>query len=105
MGGANAKLLKKVDDAAAGSVGKYVDRLFEEYDQDKSGFVEGEEYAKFVADCTTYMVNDLKKLGHEYSEEDIKSWITQWVDPDSNGKISRAELHANLPGVLNAGET
>eukprot|EP01001_Neometanema_parovale_P000793 NODE_10898_length_572_cov_74.962138_g10620_i0.p1 GENE.NODE_10898_length_572_cov_74.962138_g10620_i0~~NODE_10898_length_572_cov_74.962138_g10620_i0.p1 ORF type:complete len:105 (+),score=43.70 NODE_10898_length_572_cov_74.962138_g10620_i0:73-387(+) len=103
MGGNAGKMLKSIDNAEGGA-SKEIDKLFNKFDKDKSGELSGAEYDSFMAEGTKYMLADLKQAGHDYDEATIKGWLKQWIDPNGDGKISRAEMQANLKAVLDAGE-
>eukprot|EP01013_Petalomonas_cantuscygni_P030899 TRINITY_DN5698_c0_g1_i1.p1 TRINITY_DN5698_c0_g1~~TRINITY_DN5698_c0_g1_i1.p1 ORF type:complete len:104 (+),score=8.01 TRINITY_DN5698_c0_g1_i1:1-312(+) len=103
MGASAGKLLASID-SGKGNVGGEVDKLFDLLDKDKSGVLEGKEYQSFMDEATKYMLGDLKKAGHNYDEPTIRAWLKQWIDANGDGKITRAELKANLKAVLDAGE-
>eukprot|EP01010_Urceolus_cornutus_P002119 NODE_2722_length_480_cov_225.373550_g2145_i0.p1 GENE.NODE_2722_length_480_cov_225.373550_g2145_i0~~NODE_2722_length_480_cov_225.373550_g2145_i0.p1 ORF type:complete len:124 (-),score=58.32 NODE_2722_length_480_cov_225.373550_g2145_i0:108-425(-) len=103
MGGNAGKLLKGIDKDGKNTT-KEIDKLFKIYDKDKSGTLTGSEYEKFLDDATKYMLNDLNSSGHKYDYSTIHGWIKMWIDKNGDGRIDRAELHANLKAVLDAGE-
>eukprot|EP00996_Jenningsia_fusiforme_P005837 NODE_6910_length_523_cov_56.540084_g6480_i0.p1 GENE.NODE_6910_length_523_cov_56.540084_g6480_i0~~NODE_6910_length_523_cov_56.540084_g6480_i0.p1 ORF type:complete len:105 (+),score=34.22 NODE_6910_length_523_cov_56.540084_g6480_i0:84-398(+) len=104
MGGnQSAAILKKIDQST-GNTDKEIDKLFNKLDKDHSGALEGKEYQNFFDEATAYMLGDLKKAGHAYDEPTIRQWLKQWLDPNADGKITRAEMKANLKAVLDAGE-
>eukprot|EP00996_Jenningsia_fusiforme_P005094 NODE_5998_length_616_cov_423.155203_g5595_i0.p2 GENE.NODE_5998_length_616_cov_423.155203_g5595_i0~~NODE_5998_length_616_cov_423.155203_g5595_i0.p2 ORF type:complete len:104 (-),score=36.01 NODE_5998_length_616_cov_423.155203_g5595_i0:190-501(-) len=103
MGGNASSILKKIDQSG-GSTDKEIDKLFDKLDKDRSGSLDGKEYQAFFDDATKYMLADLKKSGHDYDEPTISGWLKQWLDPNGDGKVTRAELKANLKAVLDAGE-
>lgn len=64
-----------------------IENIWEQYDTDKSGTIEGNEIKLFIADIC-------KGKDLEGKEEELQTYF----DPDGNGKISKAEVYAFFAG-------
>ena len=62
-----------------------IDQIWEKYDKDKSGVLEGQEVDKFINDLCN--CSDLKE-----QQASVKSL----VDEDGNGKITKEEVYSLL---------
>eukprot|EP01004_Peranema_trichophorum_P000969 NODE_11107_length_472_cov_18.280802_g10452_i0.p1 GENE.NODE_11107_length_472_cov_18.280802_g10452_i0~~NODE_11107_length_472_cov_18.280802_g10452_i0.p1 ORF type:complete len:130 (-),score=36.67 NODE_11107_length_472_cov_18.280802_g10452_i0:81-413(-) len=98
-----SELLAKID-AASGSADAEVERLFALLDKDKSGQLEGAEYKQFMELASDYLEKDLAKAGIKRDKISLSLVLTKWLDPNHDGKISLAEIKANLKKILDAGE-
>eukprot|EP01003_Olkasia_polycarbonata_P000576 NODE_1117_length_603_cov_732.920578_g1043_i0.p1 GENE.NODE_1117_length_603_cov_732.920578_g1043_i0~~NODE_1117_length_603_cov_732.920578_g1043_i0.p1 ORF type:complete len:110 (-),score=44.93 NODE_1117_length_603_cov_732.920578_g1043_i0:148-477(-) len=106
MGAKPGSLLKKIDAGKEGDAktDKALDKLFNTYDKDKSGLLEGEEFSKLLNDVSKYVHDEVEAMaaGDQYDEEAVRAWVTQWMDPSGDGKCSLAEMKKGLQVVLDA---
>eukprot|EP00992_Anisonema_acinus_P009632 TRINITY_DN5830_c0_g1_i1.p2 TRINITY_DN5830_c0_g1~~TRINITY_DN5830_c0_g1_i1.p2 ORF type:complete len:120 (+),score=43.00 TRINITY_DN5830_c0_g1_i1:70-429(+) len=104
VGEKDQQALAKIDELEGADADKLIDKLFDELDKDKSGVLDGEEFQHFLSEAAKYMQRDLAKQGRQYDVDTLRCWIKQWIDPNGDGKVSRAEMKVNLKGILDAGE-
>eukprot|EP01012_Entosiphon_sulcatum_P050216 TRINITY_DN68_c0_g1_i1.p3 TRINITY_DN68_c0_g1~~TRINITY_DN68_c0_g1_i1.p3 ORF type:complete len:105 (-),score=34.79 TRINITY_DN68_c0_g1_i1:190-504(-) len=99
MGGNIGKTLKGIDTAQAGDkkVAATIDKIFKEYDKDRSGTIDGPEYAKFIKDVAAYVKAG---VSDQYTEAQVEDGVKNFCDPDKNGRITLAELHHGLKPLL-----
>ena len=78
------------------AVTETVNRLFNQIDSDKSGFLSSKEIDHFVKEV-------LADMGENsgFKEDDIQGFI-EMVDNDRDGKISKAELINFVMGMFSA---
>ena len=78
------------------AVTETVNRLFNQIDSDKSGFLLSKEIDHFVKEA-------LADMGENsgFKEDDIQGFI-EMVDNDRDGKISKAELINFVMGMFSA---
>jgi len=87
--------------------GKEFEGLFNKYDADKSGVLEGEEFEKLCTDVGDYVIDEMKT---KMKDEDIyldpanltaiREWIKSTFDPDSTGKCSLETVKAKLKSLV-----
>eukprot|EP00669_Euglena_mutabilis_P006959 TRINITY_DN239_c0_g1_i1.p1 TRINITY_DN239_c0_g1~~TRINITY_DN239_c0_g1_i1.p1 ORF type:complete len:121 (-),score=43.42 TRINITY_DN239_c0_g1_i1:193-522(-) len=105
MGGGHShhSALQRIDQQHGGAL-NYVDKLFTQYDRDRSGVLEGHEYQSLINDVTDFMVEDFRRQGHHYDRHVVHGWVQHSLDPNRDGRITRRELENNLKRVLDEGE-
>mmetsp|Transcript_27695 Transcript_27695/g.73070 ORF Transcript_27695/g.73070 Transcript_27695/m.73070 type:complete len:802 (-) Transcript_27695:139-2544(-) len=75
-----------------------VDKLFDIYDEDQSGVLEGKEYDLAIQDLTTHI---MKKAGlPEEFRVKMENWVTNVVDDNLDGHIDREEARTGFSKML-----
>jgi len=91
-------------DHKEGGIDRYVDRLFHTYDRDGSGMLEGQEAQMLIDGVTEYVIQHLRREGHNFEYAAVRTWVQHTLDSNNDGRLSRNELHCNLKVVLKTGE-
>lgn len=75
-----------------------IDKLFDMYDEDQSGVLEGKEYDLAIQDLTTHI---MKKAGlPETFRVKMENWVTNVVDDNLDGHIDREEARSGFSKML-----
>jgi Ca2+-binding EF-hand superfamily protein len=77
-------------------------QLFRKYDQDRSGYLEGPEYAAFVDALATYIVEGLAHEGVAVHPSVVRLWLKPTLDITRDGRLSFEEVENNLHTALAA---
>uniref|UniRef100_A0A7S1FBS7 EF-hand domain-containing protein n=1 Tax=Noctiluca scintillans TaxID=2966 RepID=A0A7S1FBS7_NOCSC len=101
----NRELMKRIDDEDGVKMLQAVDQLFANYDSDKSGVLEGQEFNKLLDDLTLYFYEkcEAKEPG-THSRREIWNWLKRWLDTNADDRCERHELEANLKKLMDAND-
>jgi len=75
--------------------------LFNEFDRDNSGELEGDEVIDLKKEVKLYLkaAFEQNKRG-DYSDEDLDAWITTWLDPNGDKICTKEEVTNGLKFLL-----
>jgi len=106
------KYLQAIDEAeSANAVLRKIDRLFDAYDADGNGLLEGDNYEQAINDLSQYMLKEAQERMEKYGkgtlppESLIRQWVTDVVDPNNDGAITREEARIGFKQVVDDIET
>jgi len=84
-----------------------LDKLFDMYDKDGNGLLEGEEYDKVISELSLHVHREAEERGAKYGKKTfvpplnvIENWVKEVVDPNSDGAITREEARVGIKKVV-----
>lgn len=106
-------LIAQIDGAETShAVLDHIDTLFEEYDNRGTGLVEGKAYEAAISDLTAHVRREAEEVMKKYdkpmtlpSEELLRQWVMDVVDPNHDGAITREEARIGFKQVVDDIET
>jgi len=107
------RLIQDIDDGeTAKGVLEKIDTLFDAYDRDRTELLEGEAYETAMQDLTTYVLKEAEEIAAMYkmpslvpSENLVKQWVQDTVDPNQDGAVTRVEARVGFKKVVDDYET
>mmetsp|Transcript_18516 Transcript_18516/g.41947 ORF Transcript_18516/g.41947 Transcript_18516/m.41947 type:complete len:116 (-) Transcript_18516:89-436(-) len=98
------ELLKSIDKAKGAKWQKEAEALFEKYDADKSGVLQGAEFKNVLKDLSDHVIKEYEEtwagMDVPWSKEDIKRNIEIDLDSDHDGEITKEEFMKNIKTIV-----
>lgn len=104
--GTRMAMVAQIDEMeSAKAAAELIDHLFDIYDHDSSGELVDNEYDLAIKDLSEHVFKEASQRNEKFGwappqRDAIVNWVTQVVDPDFNGRISRAEAQIGFKKVV-----
>ena len=102
MGNNVNKLLATIDHGKQKHVKKSMEKLFDTFDKDKTGYLENDQFESLLQDLVKYIETEADLIGDVPGgfEKETHDWIKDTLDSNHDGKCSRDEFMKGIEKVL-----